>query len=67
MTIADVIAYLEQNGQRLMAWLVKNQAEMLASARATNEFNCNEANRLRAKYEPMYRIGSARAPAESDG
>lgn len=67
MTIKDVVEYLQQSGQPKMARLVSEQTQMLESVRVISKHNFDAFNALREKYEPIYRIGSNRAPAESDG
>lgn len=68
-TYEDVAAYLEQQGERFMASMVRMQTEQLAACRAANESNLRKFYELREKYEPRthYAPPNYRSPPESDG
>ena len=66
-TVDEVIAWLRDRGEPVMALIVQTLQENYREARAINESNVAACNALREKYEPAFRYPTHRAPAESNG
>jgi len=66
MTIADVIAYLNETGQTAMARIVDIVAKEAEQQRQNCRELCQERDRLLARLPRSHQM-TYRAPAESDG
>jgi anti-sigma factor RsiW len=69
MTYDDIAAYLDEQGQRLMAVMVRQQTTQLRECRAASERTLAAYYALRERYEPRRQepVASGKPGPMSDG